>query len=178
VSLRRSHLRQHPPTRAAPDAVGAAVRPSLISGVVLALALITAAAACADGPRIALVAPDGTARAQVHVEIANTPAQRELGLMYRSHLDENAGMIFVFPAPGQWSFWMKNTEIPLDMIFADSTGKIVGIVENAAPLSEKPLAVDGDSLYVLEVNAGFARRHHVRPGDLLQFRGFVPQAAS
>jgi uncharacterized membrane protein (UPF0127 family) len=174
--LRRSHLNQNQPSGSATDAVGTAARPSLSTGVVLALALITAAAACADGPRVALVAPDGTSRAQVHVEIADTPAARELGLMYRSHLDENAGMIFVFPAPDRWSFWMKNTEIPLDMIFADSTGKIVGIVENAEPFSEKPLTVNGASLYVLEVNAGFARRHHVVPGDLLKFRGFVPAA--
>lgn len=114
-------------------------------------------------------------RAVVKVEIADTTAARELGLMYRNHLAEDAGMIFVFPAPDRLSFWMKNTEIPLDMIFADASGKIVGIVENAVPYSEKPLGVDTASLYVLEVNGGFALRHNVTPGDTLKFRGFVPQ---
>jgi len=137
--------------------------------------LITVAAACAGGPRVALNAPDGAVRAVVKVEIADTTAARELGLMYRNHLAEDAGMIFVFPAPDRLSFWMKNTEIPLDMIFADASGKIVGIVENAVPYSEKPLGVDTASLYVLEVNGGFALRHNVTPGDTLKFRGFVPQ---
>jgi uncharacterized membrane protein (UPF0127 family) len=111
------------------------------------------------------------------VEIAKTPAARELGLMYRNHLDENAGMIFVFPSASHLSFWMKNTEIPLDMLFADSRGKIVGIVENAAPFSEESLGVDGDSLYVLEVNGGFAQRHQIKAGDVLRFVGFTPQAS-
>lgn len=141
------------------------------------MALMLAVAACASGPRVALVAPDGAEHASVRVEIANTVAQRELGLMYRTHLDPDAGMIFVFPSPSRLSFWMKNTAIPLDMIFADSSGKIVGIVENAEPFSERMLGVHSDSQYVLEVNGGFAQRHHVAPGDLLKFSGFVPRAS-
>jgi uncharacterized membrane protein (UPF0127 family) len=143
----------------------------------LALILIAAAAACAAGPRVTIEAPSGEQLALVNVEIANTPAERELGLMYRKHMDDGAGMIFVFPAPDRLSFWMKNTEIPLDMIFADSSGKIVGIVQNAEPLSETPLGVGGDSQYVLEVNGGFAQRHHVTPGAILKFSGFVPQTS-
>lgn len=153
------------------------MRPALIASAILALALTTAAAACASGPRVALVAPDGAQLALVKVEIADTPAARELGLMYRNQLNEDAGMIFVFPAPDRLSFWMKNTEMPLDMIFADAAGKIVGIVENAEPFSEKSLGVGADSLYVLEVNGGFAQRHHVTPGATLKFSGFVPRAS-
>jgi uncharacterized membrane protein (UPF0127 family) len=133
--------------------------------------------ACANDPRVLIEAPDGKRLASVKVEIAKTPAARELGLMYRNHLDENAGMIFVFPSASHLSFWMKNTEIPLDMLFADSRGKIVGIVENAAPFSEESLGVDGDSLYVLEVNGGFAQRHQIKAGDVLRFVGFTPQAS-
>ncbi len=141
---------------------------------ILALTLSATIAACADGPQVALTAPDGSTRALVKVEIVDAPSTREFGLMYRKHLDEYAGMIFVFPAPDHLSFWMKNTVIPLDMIFADAHGKIVGTVENAEPFSERPLSVDGDSLYVLEVNGGFSQRHHIHAGDQMKFEGFMP----
>jgi uncharacterized protein len=144
----------------------------------LAFSLLTfVLSACAQGPRIEIVGADGAPRAAVTVEIADTAASREYGLMFRKHLDEDAGMIFVFKAPEHQDFWMKNTIIPLDMIFADSTGKIIGMVRNAAPFSETIDAVDGDSQYVLEVNGGFCDRHGVKAGDTLRFQGFVPQAA-
>jgi uncharacterized membrane protein (UPF0127 family) len=143
-----------------------------VSAALLTLVLI----ACARGPCVAIVAPGGTVLAQLRVEVADTIAGRETGLMYRSHLDEDAGMIFVFATPERQNFWMKNTEIPLDMIFADASGKIVGIVANAAPYTLTPRAVDEDASYVLEVNGGFAARHHVAAGDKLVFSGFVPHA--
>ena len=65
--------------------------------------------------------------------------------MYRKHLDDNAGMIFVFPDPAPRNFWMHNTVIPLDMIFADATGRVTGIVANAQPYSDKLLGVEGNS---------------------------------
>ncbi len=147
-----------------------------ITALLLVTILSTAIAACADEPRVALNAPDGSSRAIVKVEVVNTPSTRELGLMYRKHLDEDAGMIFVFPTAEHQSFWMKNTVISLDMIFADEHGKILGIVEKAEPFSERPLGVDGDSLYVLEVNGGFSQRHHLKAGDQMKFLGFVPSA--
>lgn len=139
--------------------------------------LAIAMSACAQGPRIEIVGPDGTRRVVIGVEIANTAATREYGLMYRKQLDENAGMIFVFKAPQHLEFWMKNTVIPLDMIFADSAGKIVGIVRKAVPFSEGIDSVDGDSQYVLEVNGGFCDRHGVKAGDTLRFEGFVAKSA-
>ncbi len=147
------------------------------AALLLLVTLSTAIAACADEPRVALNAPDGSSRAIVKVEVVNTPSTRELGLMYRKHLDEDAGMIFVFPTAEHQSFWMKNTIIPLDMIFADERGKILGIVEKAEPFSERPLGVDGESLYVLEVNGGFSQRHHLKAGDQMKFLGFVASAA-
>jgi uncharacterized membrane protein (UPF0127 family) len=143
------------------------------SAALFALLLI----ACARGPCVAIVAADGKELAQVRVEVADTIAQRETGLMYRSRLDEDAGMIFVFRDPERLSFWMKNTEIPLDMIFADEDGRIVGIVTNAAPYTLTPRAVDADSSYVLEVNGGFAARHHIARGDKLVFSGFAAHAS-
>jgi hypothetical protein len=135
-----------------------------------------AVAASAAGPAVAIDAPDGAARATVRVEIADSQGKREFGLMYREHLDEDAGMIFIFANPSHLSFWMKHTEIPLDMIFAGADRKIVGIVENATPLSENSLGPDGDSQYVLEVNGGFCKRHGVKAGDSLKFEGFVPKS--
>ena len=132
--------------------------------------------ACTHSPHVDLVAPDGKQLAEVAVEVANTPSQRETGLMYRNHLDEDAGMIFVFRTPDDLAFWMKNTEIPLDMIFADANGRIIGIVKNAEPYTETPRRVDGESEYVLEVNGGYADRHHIVPGDRMVFGGFQPQA--
>jgi len=133
--------------------------------------------ACAQGPRIEIVGPDGVVRTAVSVQIADTFASREYGLMFRKHLDEDAGMIFVFKAPQHQEFWMKNTVIPLDMIFADGNGKIIGVVSRAEPFSEAIDAVDGDSQYVLEVNGSFCERHGVKAGDTLRFVGFVPRAA-
>lgn len=142
------------------------------------LMLVAGAAldACAHGPRVEIVAPNGAVRATVNVEIADTEASRELGLMYRRHLDENAGMIFVFAKPSHLQFWMKNTVIPLDMIFAGADRRIVGIVREARPFTEAIDAVDGDSQYVLEVNGGFCARHGVAAGDKLVFLGFAPQS--
>src|SRR5258708_2012212 len=118
---------------------------------VLTLAIL----GCARGPCVAIVAPDGKARATVTVEVADDEAHREVGLMFRKHLDDGAGMIFVFKDAAHRNFWMHNTEIPLDMIFADSGGRVIGIVANAEPFSDKMLGVAGDSEYVLEVNGGF-----------------------
>ena len=146
------------------------------TSLALLLMLSMGLAACADEPRVALNAPDGSARAVVKVEVVNTPSTRELGLMYRKHLDEDAGMLFVFPKAQPDTFWMKNTIIPLDMIFADEHGKILGIVENAEPFSERPVGAEGDTLYVLEVNGGFGQRHHLKAGDQMKFLGFAPIA--
>ncbi len=150
----------------------------LIAPIAVAITVMAVFAACAqEQPKVAITGQDGRDLIVVNVEVAATNAKRELGLMYRRHLDEQAGMIFLFKQPQHLTFWMKNTLIPLDMIFAGSDGQIVGIVENAAPLSESIDAVDGDSQYVLEVNGGFCKRHGVVAGDRLRFIGFVPNAS-
>jgi uncharacterized protein len=138
------------------------------------LALILLACTGSSDPAVRIVAPDGSARATVSVEIADTAAKREIGLMYRNHLDEDAGMIFAFAESAPREFWMKNTEIPLDMIFADANAKVAGFVADAAPYTETPRTVDAPAEYVLEVNGGFCARHHVAAGDRLVFLNFVP----
>jgi len=134
--------------------------------------------ACDRGPQVEIISPDGAEKARVSVEIARTPARRELGLMYRDSLGENSGMIFLFPDQKPLKFWMRNTRIPLDMIFADHNGRVVGIVENAEPYSEAPVGPDTPSQFVLEVNGGFAARHSITPGSRLDFSGFSPQTSN
>jgi uncharacterized membrane protein (UPF0127 family) len=134
-------------------------------------------AACQQGNRVNIVAPDGATLATVKIEIADTPQSQELGLMYRNAMDANAGMLFVFDTPAHQVFWMKNTRISLDMIFADNQRRVIGIVANAEPFSEARLSVPGDSQYVLEVNGGFCRDRGVKAGDRLDFLGFSPAAA-
>jgi uncharacterized membrane protein (UPF0127 family) len=143
----------------------------------IAIALMPALAACDPTPKVAIVSADNSKRATVKVELADTPDARELGLMYRNHLDDDAGMLFIFPQPENAHFWMKNTAIPLDMLFADANGKVVGIVANAQPYSEALVGGFDGTLYVLEVNGGYAANHRIVAGDRLEFRGFSPHTA-
>ena len=151
----------------------ASARAALARWIIL-LVLATSALGAAQTPKVVINASDGAERAAVRVELAVTPGQRTFGLMYREHLDDDAGMLFIFPAVDQLKFWMKHTEIPLDMIFADPAGGVVGIVANATPYSEKPVGPDAPALYVLEVNGGFCARHGVHAGDKMNFVGFEP----
>src|SRR5579885_1254823 len=152
----------------------AAAPPMCPRRLVSARYFVMLALAAARQPQVMLSAADGARRAAVKVELALTPGQREFGLMYRAHLDEDAGMLFIFPAAEPLKFWMKHTEIPLDMIFADANRRIVGIVADATPSSEQPVGPDTPALYVLEVNGGFCARHGVRKGDRMSFAGFEP----
>jgi len=149
-------------------------RASLIVAAWIAIVLMPALASCDATPQVTIIGVDNSTRAMVKVELAETPDTRELGLMYRNHLDDSAGMLFIFPSAGTQQFWMKNTVIPLDMLFADSEGKVLGIVANAQPYSEALLGGFPGTEYVLEVNGGFAATHHIAVGDRLKFSGFDP----
>ena len=100
------------------------------------------------------------------VELAVTPEEQARGLMYRKELPEGQGMLFDFhqEQPGV-SFWMKNTYIPLDMIFIRSDGRILRIAENTTPLSDRVISSGGAARGVLEVIAGTARKFGIAPGD-------------
>ncbi len=119
------------------------------------------------GPEVVLAAPGR--EVHVRVEVARTLEQRRTGLMNRDRLDPDAGMLFLFERPERQSFWMHNTYLPLDMIFIAPDRTIVGIVERAEPLTDSPRAVEGESLYVLEVNGGFAAAHQIFPHSQVQF---------
>jgi hypothetical protein len=128
------------------------------------------ACGCQDtGPQAHLRTQSGTELA-IDVEVARTPAQRNMGLMFRKILPRQKGMLFIFESDQQQAFTMKNTFIPLDMIFIDRSNKIVGLVENARPLTSGPYKVDAPSRYVLEVNASFCRQHGLSVGDTVEWR--------
>ena len=99
------------------------------------------------------------------VEMAVTPAERAQGLMYRKELPEGQGMLFDFQQEQELGFWMKNTYIPLDMIFIRADGRILRIAENTTPLSEALVPSRGPARAVLEVIAGTARKLGIAPGD-------------
>lgn len=127
-----------------------------------------------DDAPIVVLEPPGHEPAVVRVEVARTPAQTQRGLMYRRELDQDAGMLFLFPRARHQTFWMRNTYLPLDMIFITSEMRVLGVVENATPETDDARQVDGVSQFVLEVNAGFAREHGIGPGTLVRFEN-VPE---
>ncbi len=101
-------------------------------------------------------------------EIANTQAQRSLGLMYRRELAPDSGMLFVYPTEEPRSFWMKNTYIPLDIIFLDKHLRVQGVVENAPPRTTLPQSVSGiASMYVVELKGGRYKSLGITVGDIL-----------
>ncbi len=112
----------------------------------------------------------------VSVEIADTAEKRQLGLMYRRELPERQGMLFVFPREEPLSFWMKNTPLPLDIIFINTAHTIVSIVAHATPFSEQPLPSHSPAQFVLEVNGGFCQRHRVAVGDRVELPRIAPPA--
>jgi uncharacterized membrane protein (UPF0127 family) len=149
------------------------------------LAALAALPACKSGGQkagttsapasIASVAIDtGSRKVPFRVEVALTPEEHARGLMYRSQLAADAGMIFVFEQPSVQRFWMKNTLIPLDMIFIGKDRKIVGIVEDAAPETETERMVGAPSLYVLEIGGGLSQRLGIRRGQPVEFQN-VPE---
>lgn len=91
--------------------------------------------------------------------------------MFREQMDDDAGMLFLFDKMEVQSFWMKNTRLPLDMLFLDESGTIVGIVENAEPLSLTSRSVGLPSRYVLELNGGTSRRLGIEAGQKTRFVG-------
>jgi len=99
------------------------------------------------------------------VELATTPEEQAKGLMFRRSLPEGQGMLFDFHREQPTSFWMKNTYVPLDMIFIRADGRILRIAENTVPLSETLVPSGGPVLAVLEVVAGTAKKLGIAPGD-------------
>ncbi len=101
------------------------------------------------------------------VELALTSGQQAQGLMFRQEMAADAGMLFVHPRPRLLTMWMRNTLIPLDMVFAGPDGRVTHVVERTIPLSEKTISSRVPAKAVLELNAGTVARLGIRPGDRL-----------
>lgn len=135
--------------------------------VILLAALVPAGAGAACSPdTVELRGPAGAAR--FHVELADEPAEQAKGLMFREKMAASAGMLFVFPAPKHASFWMKNTLIPLDMIFVDAAGRVTRVHAGAVPGDETPIDGGDGVAMVLEINGGLAARMGIAPGAELR----------
>jgi uncharacterized protein len=155
-------------------------RPAIVSGRRAAL-LVAALAACASSkspdagrpPARVVIETAAGQRHAVTVELARTEPERVRGLMQREKLAPDAGMLFLFDESEDHSFWMKDTLIPLDMIFVDEGGRVVGVVERAEPLTLSAREIGAPSRYVLEVNGGWAAAHGVRAGDRVRFENVL-----
>lgn len=136
------------------------------SALAAALLLIADTAAACAPETVELQGDFGAAR--FTVELADEPAERSVGLMNRESLPMSSGMLFVYEAPQRATFWMRNTLIPLDMIFADETGVVTKVHQNAVPLDET--LIDGGSgvKYVLEINGGLAGAMGIEPGTRMR----------
>lgn len=119
-----------------------------------------------------LIETAGGERHGFQVELARTSSERAQGLMYRRSLDENAGMLFIYPRAQHISMWMKNTFIPLDMIFIDESGKIIRIAERTIPHSTQSIPSGGRAKAVLEINAGMSDRLGISEGDRVNHPAF------
>ncbi len=107
-------------------------------------------------------------QARFTVEIADTAATRAQGLMHRERLARSAGMLFIYDQPTEASFWMRNTLIPLDMLFVDPTGLVTHIHHEAIPLDETPIPGGPNILMVLEINGGLSRAMGITVGSELR----------
>ena len=119
------------------------------------------------GPRVYLTTPQG--ELAVNTEIVDTWPKIEKGLMFRQNLPPDDGMLFLMPEEQEWPFWMRNTLIPLDMIFIGKDMLVAGVVENAAPRTDTQRTIHLPSLYVLEANGGWAAAHLVAAGTNVRF---------
>ena len=131
----------------------------------LALTLLVCAACMAEGPYIELKGKRFT------VEVAESREKQALGLMFRESMPDDHGLVFIFPAEGMRSFWMKNTKIPLDIFYFDEDLKLVSVSENTTPCRSSRCPgypSTGPAKYVLELNAGKAAELGVKPGDELK----------
>ncbi len=151
---------------------------AIATGPGLALAMLIAA-----GPVSAQCSADEVVirgdwgQARFSVELADDPRERARGLMNRDSMPASHGMLFIYERPQRASFWMKNTLIPLDMLFIDRDGRISRLHENAVPLDETSINGGKNVFAVLEINGGLAERIGIEAGSVLRHPAFGPNAA-
>jgi uncharacterized membrane protein (UPF0127 family) len=134
-------------------------------GVALLLPRLALAATCAPG---VLDLRDADSTLRFTVEIADDAGERAQGLMNRESMAKFAGMLFVYETPQPVAFWMRNTLIPLDMLFFDGSGRLERIKVNATPHDETPIPGGDDIRYVLEINGGLSQALGIEPGAVIR----------
>jgi uncharacterized membrane protein (UPF0127 family) len=123
--------------------------------------------------RVHLAGADGADHA-VTVEVVREEAELRKGLMFRKHLDADAGMLFIMGEETVHTFWMRNTFIPLDMIFITRDMHVAGVAADTVPQTDDLRSVDDPSFYVLEVNAGWSKAHGIGAGARVTFENIRP----
>jgi uncharacterized membrane protein (UPF0127 family) len=142
-------------------------------GAVFFVAL-SASATLADADQARVVIETASGPRAFTVEIADDPQERARGLMHRRELARDAGMLFVYDSPQQATFWMKNTPLPLDILFADEAGVIISIARQTTPFSLKNIPSGGAVRGVLEINGGLSDELGVAEGDRMLHPLFAP----
>ena len=162
------------PCRDAPtDRTRGSRRQALALLAAAAFGLLALPAAAMDTDTLVIQTGNG-ARHRFEVEVARTPEEHERGLMFRDAMAADHGMLFDFAPPQRVAFWMKNTKLPLDMVFIGDDGRVAGVTADAVPYSEEPIPSPGPVRAVLELNAGTGRRLGIRPGDRVAGSIFGP----
>jgi hypothetical protein len=146
----------------------------------LCICLLAAGSLCISLPDVAfseaiiVYTEKGSESCRFDIELAVTPEEQARGLMFRKSMAEKEGMFFVFDRDEIRHFWMRNTLIPLDMIFIDSKLSVVDIHRNAKPLDETVISSQKPARYVLEVNAGNADKCRIKPGSHIKVIKSLP----
>ena len=144
-----------------------------MAAVLFGLALLAAVTGAQATGSATVVLKTASGDHNFNVEVATTNPQRALGLMFRRTMPENSGMLFIYDRPQPASMWMKNTIIPLDMIFIAAGGKVHRIVSHTEPFSTDAISSEGDVVAVLELNAGQAAKIGLKLGDKVLYPGLA-----
>lgn len=144
----------------------------LVAGWIGCALFFVEAGARAEAPlqRLEFVTASGSH--EFRVELADTPGERARGLMHRKHMPADQGMLFDFHEDTQVMMWMKNTYIPLDMVFVSRQGVVTHVAANAVPFSEEIISSGGPAYAVIELNGGVAARIGLKPGDEVRHPAF------
>jgi uncharacterized membrane protein (UPF0127 family) len=146
----------------------------LVGFALLGLSVLCSACAQSGIKGVFVDSASGAPTKEFSMEVCASDSERARGLMFRKSLEDLKGMIFIFPEEREHSFWMKNTYIPLDMLFIAKDLTVVGILENVPPLTETLRTVGKPSMYVVELAGGVTRKFGIKVGDRLRVEGSLP----
>jgi len=138
------------------------------------LLMVAPLALAAELPRDVVLVEAGASQYRFEVEVADDPTERAEGLMHRTSLADNAGMLFIYPKPQPVEFWMKNTPLSLDIVFVRQDGTIARIAENTVPMSEELIPSGEPVRAVLEVKGGTMRQLGIAAGDRVHNASYFP----